>query len=121
MRSKRAHEGYLLIDNRHAPGVSAEEAARAGKEVAGAGARGVFESATVTCAHCQRVVVLNPQRTRERGYCRRCDHYVCDNPACNIGCLPMNQALDLGLEAAHRNPSQVEDAVQQLRRDVLGR
>jgi hypothetical protein len=57
--SKRSHEGYLLIDNRTAGGV-------------------LLESATITCSHCQCVVVLNPDRSRSRGYCPKCDHYVCD-------------------------------------------
>ncbi len=43
---------------------------------------GLFEAPTYTCSHCQRVVILNPSRTRERGYCPKCDHYVCD--ACNL-------------------------------------
>ena len=37
-----------------------------------------YECATFTCRHCQRVVVINPLRTRERGYCGKCDHYLCD-------------------------------------------
>jgi len=37
-----------------------------------------FECATLTCSHCQQVLILNPDRTRERGYCPKCDHYVCD-------------------------------------------
>lgn len=41
--------------------------------------QGFKESATFTCADCERVVVLNPQRTRERGYCPKCDHYLCDD------------------------------------------
>ena len=59
MKTRRAHEGYLMLDHR-----------------AGGGA--LIESATYTCKHCQRVVVLNPERTRARGYCRGCDHHICD-------------------------------------------
>jgi hypothetical protein len=58
--SQRSREGELMID---------ERACLGGR---------LFESATVTCAHCIRVVVLNPDRSRSRGYCRKCDHYVCD-------------------------------------------
>lgn len=57
--SKRSLEGYLLIDHRANHG-------------------GVVETATLTCSHCQRQVILNPDRSRERGYCPKCDHYVCD-------------------------------------------
>jgi hypothetical protein len=62
MKSKRAHEGYLLVDNRCSGG-------------------GVLELPTLTCSHCSQIMAVNPLRTRERGYCRKCDHYICDN--CN--------------------------------------
>lgn len=74
--SKRSKEGYLLIDHRDSPGMADEAMVKAGMPV-GAG-RGVFESATITCSHCQRVVVLNPLRTRDRGWCCKCDAYLCD-------------------------------------------
>ncbi len=119
MRSKRRHEGWLLIDNRHAPGVTLAQARVFGEPVAGAGAGGAFESATVTCAHCHAVVVLNPQRTRARGYCRCCDHYVCDKPECSAGCLPLNRVFDIGMAAAACGAS-AELAIRDLRRDVLG-
>jgi uncharacterized paraquat-inducible protein A len=75
MFSKRSQEGWLMIDNR-------------------ASGEGMVESATITCSHCQTVVVLNPLRTRERGYCRKCDHYICDNPACHFECVPINKVFD---------------------------
>lgn len=76
MKSKRSHEGVILIDHRNSPGVT-EEMSRFTNLPVGAG-QGVFESPTFTCSHCQRVVVMNPARTRSRGYCKKCDHYVCD-------------------------------------------
>lgn len=65
--SKRSLEGYLLVDHRAGEGV-------------GSSLRGgsVFEAATLTCSHCQQQIILNPERTRERAYCPKCDHYVCD-------------------------------------------
>lgn len=81
--SLRSKEGYLLIDNRCA-------------------GDGLVESATVTCAHCHAVVVLNPQRTRPRHYCASCDHYVCDAAACATTCRNFNQYLDTQQEAAFR-------------------
>lgn len=90
MRSKRSQEGYLLIDHRASPGTTLVPEGAA------------YESATITCSHCQTVVVLNPLRTRERGYCRRCDHYVCDNPACNVECTPYTKILDDQQEQAAR-------------------
>jgi len=74
--SKRAHEGYLLLDHRDSPGVPDDIAAPFGMP-AGSG-RGLFEAATFTCSHCEFVVVLNPDRTRERAWCKKCDHYLCD-------------------------------------------
>lgn len=76
-------EGELFIDNRLSGG-------------------SLFESATVTCAHCHKVVVLNPDRTRARGYCRKCDQYVCDNPGCNAECTPMDKILDTLQEKAFK-------------------
>lgn len=66
MGSLRRHEGYLLIDHSSSPGT------------AGVGEGQVFEAATLTCAHCQRVLLVNPDRTRTRCYCAPCDHYICD-------------------------------------------
>jgi hypothetical protein len=62
------------------------------------------EAATATCSHCHAIVVLNPDRTRERGYCRGCNSYLCD--ACNavkaqtLQCRTMDQVIDEVLTAA---------------------
>lgn len=63
MRSARSLEGYLLIDNRCSGG-------------------GVQEVPVATCSHCHAQVILNPLRTRERSFCRKCFAYVCDRPQC---------------------------------------
>lgn len=98
--SKRSHEGYLLIDHRHSPGLTPGEVPDMGLDAPIVGAGQLYESATITCSHCQVTVVLNPLRTRERGYCTKCDHYVCDNPGCNRECLPMVRVLDILQELA---------------------
>lgn len=104
MASKRRHEGYLQIDNRAGPGFDDEFARKSGLP-AGAG-RGNFEAPTYTCSHCQYVVVMNPLRTRERAYCRGCDHYICD--ACGIEraktltCRTFKQVIDEVLTAAEK-------------------
>ena len=77
MNSKQSQEGWLYVDHRFTPGVSDDVQQAAGLPV-GTG-RGLFEAATITCSHCQTVVVKNPFRTRERAYCAKCDHYLCDN------------------------------------------
>lgn len=45
-----------------------------------------FEVPVQHCMHCKSVVVMNPQRKRPRGHCRKCDHYVCDDITCNLKC-----------------------------------
>lgn len=80
MTSKRSHEGYILLDHSDSPGVPDSMTIAAGLP-AGAG-RGKFEAATLTCQHCDVVVVINPKRNRERAWCKHCDHYLCD--ACGV-------------------------------------
>lgn len=75
MHSKQSHEGYLLIDNT-------------------AAGEGKIEAATITCAHCQVTFLKNPMRTRARGYCAKCDAYVCDNPGCSAECRPFWKMVD---------------------------
>lgn len=76
MKSKRSHEGYFLMDHRSGPGLPDSVVVSQGLPE-GAG-HGKFESATFTCPHCEVVVVKNPDRSRERAWCRHCDHYLCD-------------------------------------------
>lgn len=78
MPSLQRQEGYLLIDNT-------------------AAGEGKMEAATLTCCHCQRIFLKNPDRVRARGYCAKCDSYVCDNPACNAQCSPFWKRLDAEL------------------------
>ena len=80
MKTKKSLEGYLLIDNRATHG-------------------GVLETSTLTCSHCQRQIIRNPDRTRDRAYCPKCDHYICDG--CEMlriqtgMCRPFKQVLDM--------------------------
>jgi hypothetical protein len=103
MTSKRSHEGVILIDSRFTPGVPDEMMVMAGLPV-GAG-RGLFEAPTYTCSHCQHVVIMNPLRTRERGYCKGCDHYLCDGcgaarAALGGKCLTFKQIIEEEQERA---------------------
>lgn len=79
MPSLKRHEGYLMVDHRASPGLPADFYKPLGIEsppIAGEGK--MVEAATITCSHCNGVVVLNPLRTRPRAYCAKCDHYICD-------------------------------------------
>lgn len=73
--SKRKYEGLLIIDHKESPGITPEQARGVGPAV-GKGQK--LETPTYTCVHCQRVVVMNPLRTRARVFCQKCDDYVCD-------------------------------------------
>lgn len=88
MRSK---EGWLMVDHR-ACGLP--------------GWRGVEEMKTYTCNHCHRIVVVNADRTRERGYCRGCDSVICDNcvavMAQTLQCRTMDQIVEETLKAAEK-------------------
>src|SRR5690348_9464159 len=68
-------EGYLLIDHQASPGIPADLAGALHQFV---GEGKVLEAATLTCSHCKCVVMKNPLRMRERPFCRKCMHYICD-------------------------------------------
>jgi hypothetical protein len=75
MKSKKSHEGYLLIDHTFSPGVP-DSMLLPGVVTAPAGKK--LEAATLTCKHCEKQLIVNLLRTRARGYCPNCDHYICD-------------------------------------------
>jgi hypothetical protein len=87
--------GELLIDHSNSPGISAELAAkweRMGVTTAGAGEK--LEAATYTCRHCQLIVIMNPNRQRERNVCRKCMAIVCDRPSCVLECRPFAAVIE---------------------------
>jgi hypothetical protein len=96
MTSLRSHEGYFLLDHRATQGVPDEVVVASGLP-AGAG-KGLFEAPTYTCSHCSSVVVMNPNRQRERAYCMGCDHMICDRcgaaRAAGAKCRTMRQIVD---------------------------
>jgi hypothetical protein len=100
MNSLKRHEGYIIVDHRASPGLPEDIARAAGFDPAQCKAGGVFESATLTCSHCGTAYVKNHFRTRERAYCSKCDHYICD--FCDAGRqkadyvhLPINKQIDI--------------------------
>jgi len=66
MRSRARQHGVLEIDHSASPETLAVPEEQ----------KAVFR--TSTCSHCGAVVVQNPQRQRERGYCPKCDHFICE-------------------------------------------
>lgn len=65
-----------MIDNRAGMGIPDDMVNQVGLPV-GAN-RGMFEAKIIQCSHCQQGLIVNPLRTRERAYCSKCDHYICD-------------------------------------------
>ena len=65
-----------------------------------------FESDTYTCSHCTGVVILNPERKRERYKCKGCNHHICDACAAKIvagePCLTFIERMEQDLERATR-------------------
>lgn len=76
--SKKSLEGEILIDHRASPGLDAEMALEMGVDPAVVAKGQLFEAPTITCAHCQAMVIVNPNRSRERAWCSKCDKYICD-------------------------------------------
>lgn len=65
IHSQRSYEGYILIDHRASPGTTEIPEGK------------IFESALHVCNHCQRNVILNPNRTVALGRCPKCSRYIC--------------------------------------------
>jgi hypothetical protein len=102
MFSKREAEGYLEIDHRDSPGFTPAEAIAAHLPGLPLGAGTIYKTPTKNCPHCQRIIILNPDRTRARYSCQKCDSYICDNCAAVMHvtgiCVPYAQLLDEHLE-----------------------
>lgn len=107
LKSLKRHEGWLMIDHRASPGIPTEMALRMGLDPKLVGEGGFMEAATFTCKHCGCAKLKNPKRTRPRGYCRLCDHYICD--ACHADSvtpgyvhLCKEAKVDIAMTAASR-------------------
>jgi len=82
------HSGYLIIDHSASPGINEADIPTRLKSSTPIVPEGkVFEADVQFCTHCSRSIILRSDRTRPRGYCQKCDHYICDicslDPACN--------------------------------------
>lgn len=77
--------GYLYRQQEERPGVAAS----------------LEEWDTQQCGHCSTTVILNPDRTRARALCGRCDRYTCD--PCALAtvmgiCTPVSMRLELAMK-----------------------
>jgi hypothetical protein len=104
MKTKKSQEGYLMVDHRASPGLPEEVAIASGYDPKLAGEGKLFESATLTCAHCKVSVVKNLFRIRARSDCPKCDyHYICDGCAYqttlpSYSHLPYDKLVDLTID-----------------------
>lgn len=95
-RRLKDHSGYLIVDHSDSPGISMSDIpARLRGLTIPVGNGEIFEADIQFCAHCGSQVVLHPKRVRPRGFCARCNHYVCDNPVCSRECNPLKKQFDL--------------------------
>src|SRR6266699_4334160 len=80
---QRTNEGYLMVDHRASRGLTEEQARRFGYAPELAKEGKTYEAPTYTCPHfpCGAVVLINPNRQRERAFCRSCNAYICDDCA----------------------------------------
>jgi hypothetical protein len=78
MKRLRDQEGELLVDHRNSPGVPAELLVQFDLPLELSKHSKVAEFPTFTCKHCQTVVIMNPERTRQRNFCKGCNHLICD-------------------------------------------
>lgn len=105
MRSLRSGLGYLEIDHRDSPGLTPEQVAGIPWAIAVPGGQR-FERDHAQCSHCQRTVILEPLRTRDRGYCPKCYHYICDECESirvkSLVCVPFVKQIDLVQEHVAR-------------------
>ena len=94
----RTDLGYYMIDHR-ACGLPTSAG------------RPLFECATYTCTHCERVVVMEQTRTRPRYKCGGCSHLICDPCAAEKQavygglCVTYKQKLDAVVEREIRTES----------------
>ena len=70
---------YMRIDHRDSPGFSIEQQAHAGFLGLSVGKGEICEVATKKCWHCEKQLIMNPERKRRREICPHCDEYICDN------------------------------------------
>ena len=110
----RAREGYLCIDHTNSPGIPAGFFEKCGLKIDPAiealfGEGRTAEFATLSCSHCDRQIIRNPGRERERGKCFQCFHYLCDACAAEYKvsgcCKSLAKQLDQLARAIRRQES----------------
>lgn len=93
--SVKGAKSYYYLDNRNSDVPIVQMMANGEVLVIPPGA--LVEMKSLTCAHCNFVVMLNPKRTRERAHCRRCNQYICGRPGCRAECNYIEEMVDISL------------------------
>lgn len=70
-----------MLDHSASPGIPEAVARRLGLNPKEVSEGKTSEQVTLACSHCPNAWVARPERIRDRGYCRKCDHYICDTCA----------------------------------------
>lgn len=105
MKTLGSHAGFFEIDHRESPGLTPEQVAQVPGAVAVPGGQ-LFQRDIKQCTHCQRPVMLNPGRVRDRAVCPSCHHYICDG--CDAlrratgECVPFKAVLDRAAEITEK-------------------
>ena len=107
IHSQRSLEGYMLIDHRASMGVPEEVMVAQGFPKDAGKQESIWETATVTCSQCERQVILNPDRSRPREWCKHCGHFHCDDCTAalyltNALCYPFKAKCQDYLEAVDK-------------------
>jgi hypothetical protein len=76
--SKNDGQGEVEIDHRASPGLPPQAALKRGYDPRDVAEGTVHRAATQYCPHCASHVILNPERTRARHLCMKCNSYICD-------------------------------------------
>ena len=112
MASLRSHEGVLLVDHRASPGLPDGVVVPQGMPP-GSG-HGVFECATFTCSHCEKVVAIMDRKKADAicGFCSGCNHRLCT--ACTTKrakdgvCLPLKALAEQLMNVAAKQTATSE-------------
>ena len=54
----------------------------------------VHEEDTRQCRHCGQHVQVQPGSGKTRGYCHRCDGFICGKRECVMRCRPLERWID---------------------------
>jgi hypothetical protein len=76
--SKKAHEGYVMVDHRASPGIPPGLAMSLGYKPETVAEGRFFEATTYGCPHCGSCYMKNPWRNRPREHCFKCNMDICD-------------------------------------------